>query len=57
MKQTHLPVKMEEEQSKSLIRRLNARDAHTKQKKRGFKQLKIVQSVNAGRVRGGHSFH
>jgi hypothetical protein len=28
-----------------------------KTKKQGFKQLKMVQSVNAGHVRGGHSFH
>lgn len=57
MKQTHLPVKMEEDQSKALLKKLSLREARTKQKKQGFKQLKIVQSVSAGRVRGGHSFH
>jgi hypothetical protein len=57
MKQSHLPLKTDSEQPRSLLRKISAMQERKKTKKQGFKQLKMVQSVNAGHVRGGHSFH
>jgi hypothetical protein len=57
MKQAHVPLKTNSEQPKAVLRKLSFLEARTKKKKQGNKQLRIVQSVNAGRVRGGHSFH
>lgn len=57
MKRSHVPLKMDTGQPKALLKKLSLLEARNKQKKRGFKQLKLVQSVNAGHVRGGHSFH
>jgi hypothetical protein len=56
MKQSHLPLKTDSEQPRSLLRKLSTIEERKKLKKRGFKQLKMVQT-NAGHVRGGHSFH
>ncbi len=57
MKQGHVPMKMDTEKPQTLLKKLSLLEARQKSKRRGFKQLRIVQSVNAGRVRGGHSFH
>ncbi len=57
MKQSHVPVKMDAEQPKTLLKKLSLLESRTKMKNRGFKNLKMVQKVTAGHVRGGHSFH
>ncbi|HTY37168.1 MAG TPA: hypothetical protein VMH23_08650 [Bacteroidota bacterium] len=57
MKQSHVPLKMDAEQPKSLLKKISQLEDRGKPKSRGFKQLKMVQKVNAGHVRGGHSFH
>jgi len=57
MKQVHVPLKTNTEQPKMVLRKLGLLESRKQSKKKGFKQLRIVQSVNAGRVRGGHSFH
>ena len=57
MKQSHVPLKMDAEQPKSLFRKLSLLEARSKPKNRSFRQQKLVQKVTAGHVRGGHSFH
>ena len=57
MKQSHLPLKTDSEQPKTLLKKLSMIEDRKKLKKRGFRQLRMVLSVNAGHVRGGHSFH
>jgi len=57
MKQSHLPLKADTEQPKTLLKKMSLLENQKKARKRGFKQLKMVMSVNAGHVRGGHSFH
>ena len=57
MKQSHVPLKTDAEQPKSLLKKISLIEARSKKKNRGFNQGKIVQRVNAGHVRGGHSFH
>jgi len=57
MKQSHLPLKTDSEQLKTLLKKLSMIEDRKKLKKRGFRQLRMVLSVNAGHVRGGHSFH
>ena len=57
MKQTHVPLKMDTEQPRNVLRKLTMLEARTKRKNRGFKSFKMVQKVTAGHVRGGHSFH
>ncbi len=57
MKQSHVPVKMDTEQPKSLLKKLSLLEDRAKPKNRGSKNLRIVQKVTAGHVRGGHSFH
>jgi hypothetical protein len=57
MKQSHIPLKMDAEQPKSLFRKLSLLEARSKPKNRSFRQQKSVQKVTAGHVRGGHSFH
>ncbi|MFH0989334.1 MAG: hypothetical protein V1799_04870 [bacterium] len=55
MKSTHIPLKSSE-QSKSL-KRFNLNEKRTGLKAKSTNRFRIGQSVNAGRVRGGHSFH
>jgi hypothetical protein len=57
MKQSHVPLKMDAEQPKSLLRKISLLEARSKPKNRDFKQQKLMQKVTAGHVRGGHSFH
>jgi hypothetical protein len=57
MKRTHVPLKLENEQPKALLRKLSFEETQGKAKKRGYREMKGVQRVNAGHVRGGHSFH
>jgi hypothetical protein len=57
MKHSHVPLKMDAEQPKSLLKKLSLLEDRNKPKRRGLKQLKMVQKVTAGHVRGGHSFH
>jgi len=57
MKRTHVPLKLDTEQPKTLLRKLSFADTQGKAKKRGYREMKGVQRVTAGHVRGGHSFH
>jgi hypothetical protein len=57
MKDSHVPLNMDPEQPKSLLKKLSILENRRKKKNRVSKQLKIVQKVTAGHVRGGHSFH
>ena len=57
MKQSHVPLKMDAEQPKSLLKKISLLEDRNKPKNRASKQLKLVQKVTAGNVRGGHSFH
>ena len=57
MKQSHVPVKMDAEQPRSLLKKLSLLEERNKQKNRGPKHFKMAQKVTAGHVRGGHSFH
>ena len=57
MKDSHVPLNMDTEQPKSLLKKLGMLESRRKKKNRVSKQLKIVQKVTAGHVRGGHSFH
>jgi hypothetical protein len=57
MKRSHVPLKMDAEQPKSLLKKISLLEDRSKPKNRGSKQLKMVQKVTAGHVRGGHSFH
>ena len=57
MKNSHVPLNMDAEQPKSLLKKLSMLEGRRKKKNRVSKQLKIVQRVTAGHVRGGHSFH
>lgn len=57
MKHSHVPVKMDAEQPKTLLKKLSLIEDRKKLKGRDFKQLRMVQKVTAGHVRGGHSFH
>jgi hypothetical protein len=57
MKQSHVPLKMDAEQPKSLLKKISLFESRTGPKSRTSKQLKAVQKVTAGHVRGGHSFH
>jgi hypothetical protein len=57
MKRSHVPLKMDAEQPKSLLKKLSLLEDRGKPKNRSSKQLKMVQKVTAGHVRGGHSFH
>ena len=57
MKRSHVPLKLDTEQPKALLRKLSFAETQGKAKKRGYREMKAVQRVNAGHVRGGHSFH
>ena len=57
MKRSHIPLKLESEQPKNVLRKLSTIEQTGKAKKRGYREMKSVQRVNAGHVRGGHSFH
>lgn len=57
MKRTHVPLKLDTEQPKALLRKLSFDEPQSKAKKRGYREMKAMQRVTAGHVRGGHSFH
>ena len=57
MKRSRVPLKLDPEQPKALLRKLSFVATQGKAKKRGYREMKAVQRVNAGHVRGGHSFH
>ena len=57
MKDSHVPLNLDTEQPKALLKKLGILENRRKKKNRVSKQLKIVQKVTAGHVRGGHSFH
>ncbi len=57
MKSPKLPLSNNPKELKSNLKKLTARDKRLNAKQRPEKRLKIVQSMNAGHVRGGHSFH
>ncbi|MCX6142304.1 MAG: hypothetical protein NTZ35_03700 [Ignavibacteriales bacterium] len=57
MKRSHVPLKLDAEQPKALLRKLSFAETQGKAKKRGYREMKAVQRVTAGHVRGGHSFH
>jgi hypothetical protein len=57
MKSPTLPLSNDPKELKSNRKKLAARDKRLHAKQRPEKRLKIVQSMNAGHVRGGHSFH
>lgn len=48
---------MDAEQPKSLLKKISLLEDRNKRKNRASKQLKLMQKVTAGHVRGGHSFH
>jgi hypothetical protein len=57
MKQSHLPLKTDSEQPRSLLKKISIVEDRKKLKKGSFKLFKMMHSANAGHVRGGHSFH
>ncbi len=57
MKRSHVPLKLDAEQPKALLRKLSFLEVQGKAKKRGYGEMKGVRRVTAGHVRGGHSFH
>jgi hypothetical protein len=57
MKQAHVPLKVNMASPKSILRKISLLEERKKKNKQGFKSLRTVLSVNAGHVRGGHSFH
>ena len=57
MKRSHVPLKLDTEEPKALLRKLSFVETRGKAKKRGYREMKAVQRVTAGHVRGGHSFH
>ena len=57
MKSPKLPLSNDPKELKSKLKKLAARDKRFNAKQRPEKRLKIVQSMNAGHVRGRHSFH
>jgi hypothetical protein len=57
MKRSHVPLKLNAEQPKAMLRKLNFLETQSKAKKRSYREMKAVQRVTAGHVRGGHSFH
>jgi hypothetical protein len=57
MKTANIPLPKESKANRSLQRRNGAFDQRLRFKDQSTKRKRIVLSVNAGHVRGGHSFH
>jgi len=57
MKPTNVPLSKELKTNRSLQRKLGNLDLKSKFKDPSTKRQRIVLSVTAGHVRGGHSFH
>jgi hypothetical protein len=57
MKTPNLPVTNDLKKLKSALKKIAENNRTYQDKQHAAKRLRIVQSVNAGRVRGGHSFH
>jgi hypothetical protein len=57
MKTANIPLPKESKTNKALQRRSGAVDQKLRFKDQNIKRKRIVLSVNAGHVRGGHSFH
>jgi hypothetical protein len=57
MKPANVPLPRELKPGKMLQRRLGNLDLKSKIKDQSTKRQRIVLSVTAGHVRGGHSFH
>ncbi len=57
MRPANVPLSKELKPSKMLQRKLGNLDQKSKIKNQSTKRQRIVLSVTAGHVRGGHSFH
>ncbi|MGA9365659.1 MAG: hypothetical protein WBW16_14950 [Bacteroidota bacterium] len=57
MKPTTKPSKNEPKPNRPFLRKSEALEKRLESQKKNMKRLRIVQSVNLGHVRGGHSFH
>ncbi|MBI3587048.1 MAG: hypothetical protein HY088_07970 [Ignavibacteriales bacterium] len=57
MKASTLPLKNSIKSARQFLKRGQSFDKSLAAKERNRKRFRIVQSVTAGRVRGGHSFH
>ncbi len=57
MKSGSPSFKNQQKQSKPFFKTPPVDEKRFQLKNKNFKRLRIVQSVNAGHVRGGHSFH
>ena len=57
MKSTTIPIKTDLKNQRSSPRRFDATDRRFQIQKTNADRTRIVQSVHAGRVRGGHGFH
>jgi hypothetical protein len=57
MKPANVPVSKDLKITKSLQRKINTTGLKTGFKDQSTKRQRIVLSVTAGHVRGGHSFH
>ena len=49
--------KNEPKPNRPFLRKSEALEKHLQSQKKNMKRLRIVQSVNLGHVRGGHSYH
>lgn len=57
MKPATLPIQKQSRLLRTVLRNLAARERHTDTTARNLRRLRIVHSMHAGHVRGGHSFH
>jgi hypothetical protein len=57
MRPANVPLSKEQKSNKLLQRKLGSLDLKSKFKDPSTKRQRIVLSVTAGHVRGGHSFH
>ena len=57
MKSQSPPIKGDPKSVKSSMRRLDLPDKRFSLQKKNANRWRIVQSVQAGHVRGGHGFH
>lgn len=57
MKASTLPLKNSTKSSRQFLKKGQFFDKSLTSKERNGKRFRIGQSVTAGRVRGGHSFH
>ena len=57
MKSTTVPIKPDLRTQRTAPKRFEATDRRFQIQKKNADRTRIVQSVHAGRVRGGHGFH